>query len=114
MKRLSYEIDKPSVIKTEALENKLSYPLDQARNSLWAFVAPIVPPSNAAGPGPLALFKNQAYTISVMKSTMVDNFSLLSDPVIAIKERLQTPAQPYPIDSFNYLSAKAPQIRFDQ
>jgi len=114
MKRLSYEIDMPSVINTEALENKLSYPLDQARNSLWAMVTPIVPPSNAAGPGPLALFKNQTYTIRVMKSTMIDNFSLLSDLVIPIKERMQTATQPYPIDLFNYLSAKAPQIRFDQ
>jgi hypothetical protein len=114
IKRLLKEIDMPSVIRMEVLEEKLSYPFDQARNSLWAYVTPVVPPSNEAGPGPLALFKNQAHTISVMKSTMIDNFGLLNDPVIAIKERRQTENQPYPIELFNYLSAKAPQIRFDQ
>jgi len=41
---------------------------------------------------------------------MIQQFVLATDPVVDFKKKQQSPAQPYPIDLFNYLLSKAPQI----
>jgi hypothetical protein len=60
--------------------------------------------------GPLAVCRNQGETIPLLERIMIQHFLLAADPAVDFKKKQQKLVQPYPVDLFNYLVSKAPQI----
>jgi hypothetical protein len=60
--------------------------------------------------GPLAVCRNQGETIPLLERIMIQHFMLAADPAVDFKKKQQKSVQPYPVDLFNYLVSKAPQI----
>jgi hypothetical protein len=85
------------------LTTELSKPFDDLRQVSLDQI-------NLFARGPLAVCRNQGETIPLLERIMIQQFVLATDPVVDFKKKQQSPAQPYPIDLFNYLLSKAPQI----
>jgi hypothetical protein len=87
------------------LKTNLSVPFDDLRSILLTKTQ-----AATTDVGPLALFRNQTYTIPLLQKIMIECYGLSADPVVAIKIANQLIGQPYPIDLFSYLALKSPQI----
>lgn len=104
-KRLQTAINAPRLLKSSVLETQLSAPFDELRQTLWD-----VTDTYTADRGPLALFRNQTFTIPLMREVMAENYELSENPIFKIKQRQQTAGQPYPKSLFDFLIHHAPQI----
>lgn len=104
-KRLKNAICSASFIKKNMLELALSAHLDNLRNTLWDKTSP-----ETAYRGPLSLFRNQSHTIPLLQKVMIEHYELANDPIVEHKIRRPMRTIPYPIDLFEYLILKAPQI----
>jgi len=60
--------------------------------------------------GPLAICRNQGETIPLLERIAIRHYGLTADAVVNHKKAQQNVTQPYPVDLFNYLVSKAPQI----
>jgi hypothetical protein len=85
------------------LTTELSKPLDDLRQVSLDQINKFVR-------GPLAVCRNQGETMPLLERIMIQHFELASDPAVDFKRKQQKTAQPYPVDLFNYLVSKAPQI----
>lgn len=83
----------------------LSTPFDQLRQLHWDKTR-----AQTVFKGPLALFRNQADVVPLLRAMSIEYFGLAGDPVIEQKAKQQTVGQSYPEDLFAYLAKKAPQI----
>jgi hypothetical protein len=92
----------------------LSAPFDELRQILWdathnATLFLAGPPATYAM-GPLALFRNQTHVVPLLQEVLIAHYGLSADPVLEYKKNLYKTGQPYPVDLFEYLVSKAPQI----
>ncbi|WP_166300652.1 AIPR family protein [Bradyrhizobium sp. 2S1] len=96
-----------SIIEVAKLESQLSIPFDGARQSFWDAMQKRTPYK-----GPLAILRNLGDALPVLKDTMMAHYGLGADPAIAPLQAKVTAGEPYPQKAlFDFLSAKAPQIR---
>lgn len=105
LKRLKTSINSASLIDFERIKSNLSTPFDTLRQSILDNTRPLTYER-----GPLSLFRNQTYTIPLLQEILVSYYGLSADPVVGHKKGQQKIGEPYPIDLFNYLISKAPQI----
>ena len=87
------------------LPTALSTAADNLRQLLWTCTDAIL-----GSKTPNVLFKGQQHVIPLLSNVMIQNYGLTADPAIAAKQRQQNFQDPYPIDLFKYIRAKAPQI----
>jgi hypothetical protein len=106
VKRLEGVLAGAAIIDLQKLENQLSAPFDQARQSLWDAVQ-----KGTLYKGPLAILRNLGDCLPVVRDTMIDHYGLGDDPSIAALYSKVILTDPYPQKAlFDFLSAKAPQI----
>lgn len=114
IKRTVDAIKSAKLLDTGKIEAELSGPFDQLRQAVWdaTHAATLL----SAGPpvlyamGPLALFRNQTYVVPLMQDILIAHYALSTDPVLEHKKKQYKTGQPYPVDLFEYLVSKAPQI----
>ncbi|WP_198017219.1 AIPR family protein [Methylocapsa acidiphila] len=104
-KRLAKAIDGAVLIDSAKVLSALSLEFDALRQALWTAVQP-----RAVAKGPLALFRNQAEAIPILRDTMIAHYGLAADSAIAPLRAKVTPGELYPQALFAYLASKAPQI----
>jgi hypothetical protein len=104
-KRLTTAINSAGLFDPAKLATGLSVPFDDLRQVHWDITAIFT-----ADRGPLALFRNQTYTIPLLQEILVSYYGLSVDPVVGYKKGQQKIGEPYPVDLFRYLISKAPQI----
>jgi hypothetical protein len=104
-KRLRKSIVAPAALEETKLAIALSVPFDELRQMCWNKTRDAL-----AFKGPLALFRSQMDALPVMANIMIENFGVASDPVVESKKKTQKAGQPYPVELFDYLLFKAPQI----
>jgi hypothetical protein len=105
-KQLESTMASASIIDAAKLENQLSVPFDNARQSLWDAMQ-----KRSSYKGPLAILRNLGDALPVLKETMIAHYGLAADPAIAPLQAKVTPGEQYPQKAlFDFLSAKAPQI----
>jgi hypothetical protein len=102
-KRLRKAIDGRNLIEDAKLRTELSRPFDELRQALQNETRKCVR-------GPLAVFRNQGEVLPVLIDTAVANYGLTADPAVLHKRRQQRLNQAYPVDLFDYVVSKAPQI----
>lgn len=114
IKRTVDAIRSAKLLDTAKIEAGLSGPFDQLRQTLWdathnaTLLWPGPPPGYAMGP--LALFRNQTHVVPLLQDVLIAHYGLSADPVLEHKKKLYKTGQPYPVDLFEYLVSKAPQI----
>lgn len=113
-KRLSKAITGSALLNDAKLKDALSAPFDQLRQALWdathkATLFSAGPPIMYAK-GPLALFRNQTDVMPLVQEILIAHYGLSADPALEHKKALYKTGQPYPMDLFEYLVSKAPQI----
>lgn len=104
-KRVATAIGGTALLDNAKLATVLSPEFDKSRQALWTAVQ-----ARVGTKGPLALFRNQAETIPLLRKTMIAHYGLTSDPAIGPLAAKVTPGELYPQALFGYLAAKAPQI----
>ena len=104
-KRIASVIGGTALIDDKKLATALSPEFDALRQKLWTVVQ-----ARAGGKGPLALFRNQAEAIPLIRDTMIEHYGLTGDTAIAPLKAKVTPGELYPQALFGYLAKKAPQI----
>ncbi len=104
-KRIRSEQQGAKLLDDEKLKAALSAPIDQLRQVLWTETKKVT-----AIKGPLALFRNQTDVVPLLEVVLIGDYGLATDPVIEHKRKQQKAGQPYPIELFDYLISKAPQI----
>ncbi|WP_158213867.1 AIPR family protein [Sphingopyxis bauzanensis] len=82
-----------------------SLPMDELRQKLWDVVQ-----SQLAYCGPLKSFRNPNFGLPAITKIMTNHYNLGGDPVCIIKAGKWVLGEPYQVDLFKYLAAKAPQI----
>jgi len=92
------------LIQMSKLRTAGSAPYDTLRQHLWDIIQSI------SWPGPLAISKNQDHTLNVIRRLMTRQYGLKADPAIKSLRAKSITGQPYQVDLFKYLAAKAPQI----
>ncbi|MDX9943437.1 MAG: AIPR family protein [Azonexus sp.] len=107
-------IKSATLLDVEKINAGLSGPFDQLRQTLWdathaATLFSAGPPATYAM-GPLALFRNQTHVVPLLQDVLIAHYGLSADPVLEHKKKLYKTGQPYPVDLFEYLVSKAPQI----
>jgi len=106
VKRISQAIAGAALIDEAKLKTELGAAFDLARQTLWGAVQP-----KTALKGPLAIFRNQADAIPLLRDVMIDHYGLGADPAIAPLKAKVVLTDSYPQKAlFDFLSAKAPQI----
>lgn len=106
-KRVANECNGAKLFDESKLRNGIGVAFDQLRQMVWAVTENRI---NITFKGPLALYRNQTETIPLLETIIIQNYNLVADPVGEFKRKQQTAGQAYPIDLFDYLIAKAPQI----
>lgn len=104
-KQFKEAIDGSDLIQPAKLKMQGSEPYDLLRQRLWEVIQSI------KWPGPLALSKNQDHTLNIIRSLMVQQYGLTADHAVNALRGKHTTGQPYQVDLFKYLAAKAPQIK---
>lgn len=104
-KQLRAVISGTELLSTPKLKTELSASFDQLRQTHWDKTR-----LRTLLKGPLALFRNQADVIPLLRDVAVQHFGLTGDAGVEHKKNLHKHAQPYPEELFAYLSQKAPQI----
>ena len=104
-KRFREAIDGVELIDLAKLAAAVSAPYDELRQSLWDIVQATMPP------GPLSLSKNQDSVQQIIRQLMTQHYQLTGDAALGPLRAKSTLGQPYPLDLFKYLDAKAPQIK---
>ena len=102
-KRLRKAIDGKALLNDARISTDLSRPFDELRQTLQD-------ETRKQYRGPLAVFRNQGEVLPVLVEVAVHHYGLASDPTVAHKRTQQRPGQAYPVDFFEYLVSKAPQI----
>lgn len=98
-------IDGNELIQLQKLRSLGSAPYDQLRQHHWDIMQSIT------WPGPLAISKNQDHTLNVIRRLMTRQYGLKGDQAIKALRSKHITGQPYQLDLFKYLAAKAPQIK---
>lgn len=106
-KRIINECQGAKLFNEVKIKNSISVAFDQLRQSVWTATENRI---RISFKGPLALFRNQTETIPLLESIIIEHYNLGTDSVVEYKRKQQTTGQVYPIDLFEYLIAKAPQI----
>lgn len=114
IKQVVDAIKSASLLDVAKINTGLSGPFDQMRQTLWdathnATLFLPGPPTTYAM-GPLALFRNQTHVVPLLQNVMIAHYGLSADPVLEHKKKLYKTGQPYPVDLFEYMVSKAPQI----
>ena len=114
IKRAVDAIKSATLLDAAKINAELSGPFDQLRQTLWdathnATLFLPGPPATYAM-GPLALFRNQTHVVPLLQDVLIAHYGLITDPVLEHKKKLYKTGQPYPVDLFEYLVSKAPQI----
>jgi len=105
-KRVSREQSGANLFQTSRISSVLSAPFDELRQTLWDETS-----SALMGRTPLVMYRSQTRTIPIVEKTMLKNYLLFEDPVIAIKRAQRSNRmEAYPEDLFHYMVSKAPQI----
>jgi hypothetical protein len=104
-KQVRNERDAVKLFDPTRLNARLSTSADQLRQKLWAKTQAIL-----GSKSPLAVFRAQNHTVPLLTEVMIEHFGLTTDPVVAAKRMQQNYKDPYPVELFNYLISKAPQI----
>lgn len=104
-KQFKEVIDGNDLIQPAKLKTQGSGPFDLLRQRLWDIIQSI------SWPGPLALSKNQEHTLEIIRRLMVQQFGLATDQAVNALRGKHITGQPYQVDLFKYLAAKAPQIK---
>ena len=104
-KQLADEFNKVHLLDEDKIRTVLGPIFDILRQKIYDQVR-----SNNRCFGPLALFRNQGRTVSVIESIMLDHYRLDTDPVILHKRVTTTLVDAYPKALFDYMISKAPQI----
>lgn len=112
-KRVADAIKSVTLLDTAKISAGLSGPFDQLRQTLWdathnATLSLLFP--DIYGMGPLALFRNQTHVMPLLQEVLIAHYGLGADPVLEHKKKLYKTGQLYPVDLFEYLVSKAPQI----
>jgi hypothetical protein len=102
-KRLQKAIDGRTLIEDAKLRTELSRPFDDLRQTLQDQTRRCIR-------GPLAVFRNQGEALPVLIDVAVLHYGLTTDPAVQHKRRQQRSNQAYPVDLFDYVVSKAPQI----
>jgi hypothetical protein len=102
-KRLRKAIDGKTLLDDARIRTELSRPFDELRQTLQD-------ETRKQNRGPLAIFRNQGEALPVLVDVAVHHYGLSADPAIAHKRTQQRSGQAYPVDLFEYLVSKAPQI----
>ena len=102
-KRLRKAIEGKSLIDDAKLGTELSRPFDDLRQTLQD-------ETRKSGRGPLAVFRNQGEALPVLINVAVLHYGLAADPAVAHKSGQQRAGQLYPVDLFDYVVSKAPQV----
>ena len=103
LKRLRKAIDSKVQLDDAQIAVELSRPFDDLRQTLQD-------QTRKAYRGPLAVFRNQGEALPVLTEVAIHHYGLSADPAIQHKRGQQRRDQPYPVDLFDYLVSKAPQI----
>lgn len=113
-KRAVNAIKSATLLDVAKINTGLSGPFDQLRQTLWdaTHAATLFTPDPPAtyAMGPLALFRNQTHVVPLLQEVLIAHYGLSADPVLEHKKKLYKTGQPYPVDLFEYLVSKAPQI----
>jgi hypothetical protein len=104
-KQVRDERNAPKLFDPAKLETQLSTPADQLRQKMWAGTQAAL-----GSKSPIVIFRTQNRAVPLLSSVMIDHYGLAADPAVLAKQRQQNIKDPYPIDLFNYLISKAPQI----
>ncbi len=113
-KRVIVAVNGAALLDASKIRSGLSAPFDQLRQTLWdathnaTLLWPGPPPGYSMGP--LALFRNQSHVVQLLQAILASNYGLSADPVLEHKRKLYKMGQLYPVDLFEYLVSKAPQI----
>ncbi|HEX9392503.1 MAG TPA: AIPR family protein [Usitatibacteraceae bacterium] len=105
-KRISQEISGTALIDTAKITTRLSTPFDDLRQHL----SDETKTATMFSKGPLGLFRNQTDAVPLIQKVAILHYGLAADPIIEHKKKLYKAEQPYPVDLFEYLVSKAPQI----
>ncbi len=102
-KRLKNHIQAATLLNEAELDTAMSLPFDEARNRLSNI-------TQQQSKGPLAVFRNQTLALPFIKQMMLEDYALIGDAVIPLKQSQFTVGQAYPFALFEYMVSKAPQI----
>jgi hypothetical protein len=102
-KRLRKAIDGKALLNDARISTDLSRPFDELRQTLQD-------ETRKQYRGPLAVFRNQGEALPVLVEVAVHHYGLASDQAVSHKRTQQRAGQAYPVDLFEYLLSKAPQI----
>lgn len=98
-------IDRTALIDAQKLAAAGSTPYDELRQKAANIIG------SHDWRGPLAISKNQDETLDVIRRLMTQHYGLKDDPAIKSLRSKSITGQPYQVDLFKYLAAKAPQIK---
>lgn len=104
-KQVRDERNAPKLFDTKKLETQLSNPADLLRQQLWTRTQAIL-----GSKSPIVIFRTQNRAVPLLSDVMIAQYGLSADPAVVAKQRQQNIKDPYPVDLFNYLISKAPQI----
>jgi hypothetical protein len=104
-KRIKNEQQGARLLDDSKIRNSLGVPFDELRQMHWTETQ-----KRLHLRGPLALFRNQTDTIPLLEAVLINHYGLGADQVVEHKRKQQKAGQPYPMELFEYLISKAPQI----
>lgn len=106
-KRCRTRVNDPDVLKQVQLNELLSAPLDQCRQSCWDRARPLV----GQGRSVLSYFQNQGSTVSLLDSCMSAIYGLEQADAYQAVKQIADRREAFPQEKvFRYLTTQAPQI----
>ena len=106
-KRCRTRVNDPDVLKQVQLNELLSAPLDQCRQSCWDRARPLV----GQGRSVLSYFQNQGSTVSLLDSCMSAIYGLEQADAYQAVKQIADRREVFPQEKvFRYLTTQAPQI----
>jgi hypothetical protein len=104
-KQVGAERNAPRLFDASKLETQLSAPADQLRQQLWTRTQAVL-----GSKSPLAVFRGQNHVVPLLSNVLIQHYGLSADPAVLAKQQQQNYKDPYPVELYNYLVSKAPQI----
>lgn len=106
-KRCRTRVNEPDVLKQTQLNELLSVPLDQCRQTCWDAARPLV----GQGRSVLAYFRNQGSTVRLLDTCMATVYGLEQTEAYQAVKKVTGRREAFPQEGvFRYLTTQAPQI----
>jgi hypothetical protein len=106
-KKFHNRVNEADVLKQEQINQLLSIPLDECRQTCWDIARPII----GQGRSVLTFFQNQGDTVRLLDACMATTNGLVQSDAYQVLKKLADKNEAFPQERvFRYLTTQAPQI----